>query len=595
MSKSKILSSSAIPYTIIFIVLCILYLIYRYLQTSQVYESFESQNQTGLSVYFQNTVDSDPFMTDKNRFNTIHKENNANDESNKNIWDGIWKNEEQNINAQFIQRNDNVIISLSNYGFDYLTITGKDDDGCTNNFFIGRGKLNNARDFFVLTEIRCNTYVNSNLKFEINKFSGRINKDKITLYSQDIKQPTILTLDKSFTNDSKDFINYKYSKNYITKNDPFASAMSTIPDSNFVYEENFCENPEKYQPCIDTVHGVKNVGYNNSPYNACGTRGENGYCQDGKNKGAPYSGVCIIANIDGYARCKKITQVYDYMNFMPSLEVSKMKDKNMAVCNYLNHFAENKCNSCILLYVENIGNVQTLNYEFNGVEQNSLTVQNDVMNTIINKIFLDEYRELIIHAKDSKHDETSRVTSFINCFEENKEGNILSDILNTCIRDTQVQISNYKKSYSNPRLSPAIWELNHSLSNSCSFSLKTNSNYNIQSKYVQCNDDGSTSLSLFKGGKDQKMIFENAVMIKEVDIKDNYKHPFVAFTANIRAHNKLYLLPSPDNAGLNNNSIKVRLGPKPLSNGKWLIIGFSLSNLNDLNTQINDIIKKAYQ
>jgi len=589
MTKSKILSTSVIPCTIIFIVLCILYLIYRYLQSSQVYESFNNKNQTGLSVYFQNTVDSDPFMTNKNRFNTIHNENNINEESIQHQWDGIWKNEEQGINAQFIQRNDNLIISLSNYGFDYLTITGKDDNGCTNNFFIGRAKLNNAKDFFVLTEITCNTYINSNLKLEINKFSGIINKNIITLYSEDIAQPTTLTLDKPFINDSKDFNNYKYSTNYITKNDPFATALSTIPDSTLVYEENFCENPEKYQPCIDKAHGLMTVGYNDSPYNACRTKGDEGLCQDGPNN----SGICTIANVNGFAKCKKITQVYDYMNFMPFLEISKMKGNNMAICNYLNRFAENDCNSCILAYVENIGNVQTLNYEFNDIGQSSLTVQNDIINKLINKIFLNSYRDLLM--KGIKNDETSRVTSFINCFEENKDSSILSDVLTTCSEDTRHKISSYNESYSNPLLSPAIWELEHTLSNSCSFSLKTHSNYNVQPKYVQSNNDGSTSLSLFKGGQNQKMIFENAVMIKEVNVKDNSKNPFVAFTANIRTHNRLYLLPSPDNAGLHNNSHKVRLGPKPISNGKWLVLGFSLSNLHDLTKNINDIIKKAYQ
>ena len=587
MKKIQILSSS-IPYAIIFIILCILYLIYRYIQTSKVYESFDNQNQTGLSVYFQNTVDSDPFMRNKNSFNSIkpiHRQNNIN------IWDGIWINKEQNINAQFIQKNEILIISISNYGFDYLNITGKDDKGCTNNFFIGYAKLNNERNFFILTEITCNTYINTNLILEINKFSGRINDNKITLYSEGIAQPTILTLDKPFTNDSKDFANYKYSTNYITTNDPFASAMSTIPDSEFIYEENFCENPDKYQPCIDKAHGLVKIGYNNSPYNACGTRGEGGLCQDGPNN----SGICTIANVDGFARCKKITQVYDYMNFMPSLEISKMINNNMAICNYLNYFSENKCNSCILAYVENIGNVQTLNYEFNNInkDQNSLTVQNDIINTIINKIFLNNYRNLILEG--IKNNDSSNATSFINCFEENKNGNILSDVIETCTEETRNKISSYKESYSNPRLAPAIWELHHTLSSSCAFSLKTHSNYNIQPKYVECNDDGSTSMSLYKGGKNQNMIFENPVIIKKIDISTNPTKPFVAFTANIRAHNKLYLLPSPDNAGFNNNSIKVRLGNKALSNGKWLVIGFSLSNLNNLNESIKNIIEEAYK
>jgi len=593
MTKLKLLSSSTIPYAIIIIIiLCVLYLIYRYYQTSHLYESFRNtQTPTALSVYFQNNVDSDQLMTNKYNFNAVvNPMEQLNNETSLpvNIWNGIWRNEDQNINCQIIQRNENLIISLSNYGFDRLNITGRDDNGCTNNIFLGHAKLNNTRDFFILTEIKCNTYINDNLTFEVNKFTGRINNSEITLYSEGKAQTTILTLFSSFTNDSKDFKNYKFSTNYINRNDPYASASGTIPDSNFVYEENFCENPEKYQPCIDKAHGLVEAGYGESPYNACGTKGNDGLCQDWPNN----SGICTIANVNGFARCKKITQVYDYMNFMPSLEISKMTGNNLAICNYLNYFSDSKCNSCILAYVENVGNVQTLNYEFNNVlkDQNSLTVQYDAINTVINKIFLNKYRELILN--NIENNESERVSSFINCLEDNKDSNIFSDLMKTCTEDIKNNITNYKEIQGNHRLAPAIWEIHNTLSNSCSFTLKTHRNYKVQPKYVECNNNGSTSLSLYKGGQNQKMVFENAIIIKEVD--DNYKSPFIAFTANIRAYNSLYLLPSPDNGAFNNNSNKVRLAPKPLPNGKWLVIGFSLSNFNDLNKQIEESLRKAY-
>ena len=591
MTKYKLLSSSTISYAIIIIIiLCVLYLIYRYFQTSYLYESFHNtQTPTALSVYFQNTVDSDQLMTNKNSFNyVVNPMEQLNNDKGSSKWNGIWHNEEQNINGQIIQRNENLIISLSNYGFDRLNITGRDDDGCTNNVFLGHALLNNTRDFFILSEIKCNTYDNPNLTLEVYKFSGRIKDNEITLYSEGKAQTTILTLFSPLTNESKDFKNYKYSTNYITRNDPYASASGTIPDSNFVYEENFCENPEKYQPCIDKAHGLVEVGYGKSPYNACGTRGEGGLCQDGPNN----SGICTIANVNGFARCKKITQLYDYMNFMPSLEITKMSGNNLAICNYLNYFSESKCNSCILAYVENIGNIQTLNYEFHNVlkDQNTLTLQYDATNTIINEKFLNTYRDQILN--NIQNDETDRVSSFSNCFEDNTDSNVYSDLMRTCREDIKKDIANYKEIKGNHRLAPAIWEIHDTLSNSCSFTLNTHRNYKVQPKYVECNNDGSTSLSLYKGGQNQKMIFENAVLIKEVN--DNPKSPFIAFTANIRAYNSMYLLPSPDNGSFNNNSHKVRLAPKALPNGKWLIIGFSLSNFNDLNKKIEESLKKAF-
>jgi hypothetical protein len=584
MSKLIIKSSYITNVLIIIIIICIIYLIYGYFKSYNVYESFDN-TQRSLAVYYQNTVDSDPFTTRRHRFNGV----NINPKpAYTNNWDGIWRNEDQYINAQFIQKNDDIIISMSNYSFDYLNIIGRDENGCSDNLFLGRARLNNDKTVFTLNKIICKTYINKSIIFEENKLTGKLDKstNTISLYSEGIAQPVILTMFQAFSNSSKDFKNYEYSTNYIKKNDPFATATGTIPDSNFVYEENFCENPDKYQPCIDNAHGLVNIGYDDSPYNACGTRGEGGFCTDGPNN----SGICTIAPVDGFEQCKKISHVYDYMNFMPSLELSKMNGNTSALCEHLKYFSDSKCNSCIITYVENVGNVQTLNYEFSGVkkDQNSLTLQYDMINTIINRYLLKKFRDLI--AKNIKSTKDERMKSFINCYEENHDGSVLSEVLETCTEDVRNALSNYKDAYVNPLLSPAIWQLQHSVSNSCSFTLNTHPMYRVQEKYVQCNNDGSTSLSLYKGGENQKMIFENPVIVNKVD---SDKYPFIALTANIRAYNKLYLLPSPDNAGLHNGSHKVRLSSKPNPSGRWLIIGLTLSNFNNLKDDLKDRFMKA--
>ena len=49
------------------------------------------------------------------------------------------------------------------------------------------------------------------------------------------------------------------------------------------------------------------------------------------------------------------------------------------------------------------------------------------------------------------------------------------------------------------------------------------------------------------------------------------------------------MLPTSDNSGLFNSSQLVKLSSKPEPNGKWIIIGLSLSNLQDVTTKLNSL------
>lgn len=582
------------------IIMCIIYLVYRYLSTStlyekNVYEKFTNTeplgNSQALGMYFQNTINSDDYMDvnkGKYRFNTVDLD--YKDKNNRgNGWDGIWRNETDNINAVFIQQNDNLFMSFANSDLASLSIKPKNADGCTDNLFLGRGQLNKQRNIFKLNNIKCNTYENSNLKFTKNTFTGILDKtsNTITLTSPDIIQKTILNKVSDNSNNSNFFKNYIYSTNYILDNDPYATSSPSISQSYLEYDENFCENPNVNAPCIDKAHGLTSIEFGGrTAFNACGKKDKieknTGYCGDGPNN----SGICSLEQVDGFTQCRVTSKLYDYINFMPYLGLSQMSGDTPSICTILNNFgtATSKCNTCILTYVENIVNVQTLNYEFNSVKKgdNSLTLQYDYMNTLINKYLLLKYREQISNVIESNSKE--KVLSLINCID--KESNeTVEDALKRCTEDAKVALSNYKDTYVNKKLSPALWEIKTTLSNSCTFTLNTSSLYNTQKKYVECNNDGSTSLTLYKEGQNQKLVLENPVEIKK---STNPQTPFIVFTANIRSYNKLYLLPSPDNTGFHNNSHKVRLGPRANNNGKWLIFGFSLSNLNDLETDIKN-------
>jgi len=125
------------------------------------------------------------------------------------------------------------------------------------------------------------------------------------------------------------------------------------------------------------------------------------------------------------------------------------------------------------------------------------------------------------------------------------------------------------------------------IKNSCEFTLNTSELFDVpnlyektkeyntqQVKYLATNNDGSTSLKLYNSGTDKKFILENANILKQnISSTINPATDYIAISANIRAFNKLYVLPSFDNS----NSIK--LSPEPEPNGKWVIFGISLSTL----------------
>jgi hypothetical protein len=271
-------------------------------------------------------------------------------------------------------------------------------------------------------------------------------------------------------------------------------------------------------------------------------------------------------------------------------------------------------NSAILCYVTNLGNVQTLNYQFFGSlpEQSTLTVQYDVMNNILNNTNiinnyiqteteteeedssssyvslnnLPKYRNSITNYGSVLSDMTviNNAISMTNCIENNKVAGSPTTLTNSCITSCQNYVNSYVKSSSNPKLMPAVWQINYNVSNNltndCPFTLSTSQNYNTPVKYVEYNNNGTTNLSLYSDGNKQKLFMENANVI-------NKTNNVIVITTNLRANNGLYLLPSSSYGGFSNNSNIVTLSSSPNPNGKWFVIGFPLNNMNNLLTTLN--------
>ena len=510
---------------------------------------------------------------------------------------------------------------------------------------------------FNLTKIICNTYINNSLNLSVNNLSGTLSEDgknielfsnkksiKITLYkyyNYDSKENTIIngndlkngtfenqTLNqcKTLCNENNECYGFSYQKstnncylkknllnqnvnndyttyiqekslkndlpntdNYISSVTPFVNNYLQIPQSEFSYEENYCIEGSK--PCYDKENGIALTTYNGIQYNACGTPISE---TDNTCNGPP---KCLITSndVNGIPKCNRNIKINDYMNNIPFSQISQKIGSTLNICDTINYVK--KCNSFIICYITNIGNVSTLNYQFFGSlpEESSLTIQSDVMNELLNNTnnkigLLPYYRNTIQNSnKSDNSDNNLDALSFTNCF-ENNNGNSMNIRIASSIQCANKYVNNYKKINGNNNLKPALWEINSNRSsnvvNSCSITLSTSSKYDTPVKYVKYNSDGSTSLSLFSGGINEELIMENARVIQNVNDSNT---SYVAITTNLRANNQMYLMPSTSNSGFSNNSNLVSLTKNPLENGKWLLIGFNINNINQLSTTLKNI------
>jgi hypothetical protein len=456
------------------------------------------------------------------------------------------------------------------------------NDTCPENSFVGIAQLNEDRNIFNLTQILCDTYNDSNLNLNINKFSGELKEDIIILYSVDKSMPIQLTKNTKFEHN-------KGSK-YINNVSSYGNALSIIPDSKIKLEDNLCDTGS---PCMDKSNGLSTTVFNGEHYNACGTP----VSKDDNTCASKPNCVFYSPAPNGINTCPPPTvKLYDYMNFMPSEGLLRHSGNTLNICDYLKMFSSNSCNSCILCYITNVGDVKTLNYQYFGAlsTESSLTTQYDYMYQYLNNsnshTILPFYRN-VINNNDVLN--APNALSFTNCLRNNDTAGKYNDQINNALKQAQNYVNKYTAKTTNNKLSPMVWQINnniqYNLSTSCEFTLSTSINYNTPVKYVEISNDGSTSLSLYQGGSNQKFIFDDAHVINKNELGNN---PFIAMTANIRTNNELYLIPQSSTDGFSNNSSIVNLKSAPEINGKWLILGFKLNNLTDqnsINNALNNI------
>lgn len=305
-------------------------------------------------------------------------------------------------------------------------------------------------------------------------------------------------------------------------------------------------------------------------------------------------------NISGYTNC--------YTNF----DITRKFNSNLnnglyntteGICSYLNKFSNDNFNSAIIMYVSDLTNVQTLNYEYfgQGANKSNLTMQTDITTNFMEKI-LKKLRNFI---KNTNTTETQLNTalSLTNCFESNDSSSTHSAILNTCKTwDTFTNTAFNNSTLNNvipkdtitiKHLKPLIWKLkiDNQNSSSCTFSLSSSNLYKKENqwvKYVEFNSlKNKTNMSLYEGGTNQSIILENASIIDQNSTASGQTNgindTYILVSGNLRSSNpKKYLIPSNVKSGFFNNSSTINLQNNVNNKGKWVILGFNLAPNSDL-------------
>jgi hypothetical protein len=617
-----------------------------------------NSTQSSLATYFQNNVDKDKINRDNiynnPTINPIKKKNGWDG-----IWrtpdDPNFNSAFVQNNDKLLISFSNISLNDVFENMNIQDLLNSNNVSCPNNLFLGVAQLNANRTIFNLTKVLCNNYVNNSLNLAVNQLSGSLSDDKksivlfpdgknnMTLYKYyiyDVKENNIIngndlengtltnttldqckttcnnnadckgfsfqnsnntcylksnTLNTSSNNDYNSYIKepklingLDNASNYLDTNSPFVNNYPNIPLDELTYEVKYCSGNSK--PCYDKSNGISLTSYSGMNYNACGTPTSS---TDNTCVGTP---TCMIANesINGIPKCNRTYILNDYMNGNIFGALSQKTGGNLNICETSKIIK--KCNSFIICYVNNIGNVYTLNYQFFGSlgEESSLTLQVDIMNQFLNNKLLKVYRDVLINSNtitinnEQKTKNINNALSFTNCLENNNSQTNSSTRISSSVQCAVKYVNNYVPIIGNNNLMPALWTLesNTNFVNSCPITIKTSSKYNSPVKYVNYNENGSTNLSLFSSGTNQELIMENATVISNIDYSNT---SYIAITANLKANNQLYLMPSSSNSGFSNNSSLVGLTKGPSENGKWLFIGFNINNISELKTTLNTI------
>ena len=684
-----------IKYFLIVIIIALLgYLIYiNYFENKSV-ESFMQRNS--LSTYYQSSDDSNFLNNNQNELRqTVNKIFNSESE-----WNGTWKftnHKGKFYYITFLQVNKNLLFVINKSDFKIVGegnnqadpyIPNKDDNAqCLPDMIIGRGELNNSEDRFFLKHVFCSNNGDATGNFDvfgeeinddtINNFYGYFNDDNtVQLIQLQDNGSTIVgqvkcTKEKNFTYGTSALYLLQTSYNLPTPNfqnsiqiNPDVCYNSTfdgyqkgdlkkcyipnsgLPTPNDKSEYTDDDNKQKYSyNQYGTGCAKKDNITNTDGYDACPVNIDQTCYIPIKSS----DGTSSLNKVQNYKQCKTTFDMYlkNQASLTYPLYMKEEYSKTLLdLCNHLEGFQNGKYNSAILMYVDNLANVETLNFDFFGVKdgESHLTTKLDMMFPFMNNNILNTYR------KNISDEKSLRLT---NCIENKRGTDNFNTILATCNAEYQdvnkkyekmkSEISKYKSDNpgsvlknmydiignlndnitikeSNRLLQPTVWTLNFeknntngqsqpTYTNDCSFILGTSNMYNKEGRFEKFAEfdsaQGKTKLNLYKGGNKQKLILENPYIIDSLEMKNNgtnsantdnnISNDYILMSGNLRTyHPKKYLVPG-QGTNFHNFGKEIYLQNEINPSGKWVILGFNLTNSLDKGTSPNLYTKTLLQ
>lgn len=607
---------------ILIIICAISYLVMMNYKENSCIEKFSQTNS--LSTMYQQTIDDNEFQDKykKNEYNQYHKEENESFTESllESMWNGNWNDSENppTVFASFLELNDQLIFSLSKQSFNLTDVSigaNTENEKCLNDTFVGIGHLNSKKNMFVLKKILCGigadkSFIND-LDLTVNKLIGIATEGEITL--KDGTHSLVLDIKKS----SHEYDNYS---SYLQLSS-FVNPMPVLK-SDFDADLDVCTNSTfdnhdrgSLQKCY-----IKKEGLPVPPNNGFDTYGTGCSLSDkisqesytdteGNTKSYPVCAndteeTCWISETDrnsvgSFPKCD--TQFKINRKFSTGL---LQGFTNSLGCDYLQNFDQGMYNCCIFLYVDDLHNVESLNYEYfgQGDGKSNLTMQYDISSMIIEPL-LKKYRDYITGQSTGESD-LEQALSLTNCFSTKDSIDTYSKLLNSCKTNLVTEIESKTNNTVQSNKLPMVWSIKKVANANyapCTFSISSSKLYTKESQWQKFAEfdpiHNKTKMSLYEGGTNQVITLENATILTQSNgttqntsgINTNH----ILVSGNLKTSNpKKFLIPSKVKSGFYNDSSIINLKNSPNDNGKWIMLGFNLMNIQNLKKTLEAIKAK---
>ena len=640
---------------LLIIILSLIYVINQNIIENKQLENFINRNS--LSSYYKNKVDEDSLIKNinKDKMNQI-SDNIINKESK---WNGIWSYQDDilgNCMCVILQINKHIVFSLSKKDFIFYSnnenrsldslVIEESKTNCPLNTFIGVGELNNDDNLFYLKSIYCdnnNTFKLNDVNIKINHLTGKFRDDNsivLTIFNDlnDINKKNIY-LNKS------DELKYNSSAAYLlysSYNVPLPILKDELKMNHDICSNSYFDNQKNLNKCYIKGSGLpylKDDKERSSYGTGCSTdvnkdENDNPICSSNIKNTCflPINNTTDIKDWSGknYKQCNTDFKV-ELKNETSILQPIYEKNNGVLnLCKQLTHFQDGRFNTAIIMYVDDLYNVQTLSYNFFGVQDNqsALTTEYDIMFSFMNEYILKKYRDALVDG-NTNNTLLENSLNLTNCLNSNDSKENYQKLLNSCLNkysnsnnqlaemiktlnkkdlgvfDIEKLIDNKNKL--NKMIMPTMWNLEFNnptdYTDSCSFTLSSSSLYEKESQFVKYPEfypmKQKTKMNLYKGSNNQKLVLENANIIDSIDNYlipsedgENISNEFIIISGNLRTYQpKKYLLPSNESDISNPFGNEIYLSDRLKSNGKWVIMGLNLNKNNLLEKNNNIFIK----